>query len=83
MLMKLIILAMLAAILIALGSAVFAMLGPRRGHARMARALTWRVGLSVALFLLLLGGVATGVLKPHAVVPTPTNPTAQNPSQSQ
>lgn len=81
MLMKLIILAMLAAILIALGSAVFAMLGPRRGHARMARALTWRVGLSVALFLLLLGGVATGVLKPHAVVPT--SPTARNPSQSQ
>ena len=69
MLVKLIILAMLTAILIALGSAVFAMLGPRRGHTRMARALTWRVGLSVTLFLLLLIGFATGVLQPHAVVP--------------
>ena len=70
MLVKLLILAMLAAILIALGSAVFAMLGPRREHERMARALTWRVGLSVTLFLLLLGGFASGVIRPHAAVAT-------------
>jgi hypothetical protein len=81
MLVKTFILAMLAAILIALGSAVFAMLGPHRGHARMARALTWRVGLSVILFLLLLTGFATGVLKPHAVVPAAS--TSLNPPQSQ
>ncbi len=81
MLVKLVILAMLAAILITLGSAVFAMLGPRRGHTRMARALTWRVGLSVTLFLLLLAGFATGVLKPHAVVPPAPPP--QGAPQSQ
>ncbi len=72
MLVKAFILAMLAAILFALGSAVFAMLGPRRGHDRMARALTWRIGLSVALFVLLLAGFASGVLEPHQ--PFPENP---------
>jgi hypothetical protein len=77
MLVKLLILAMLAAIVTALGSAVLAMLGPRRGHAHMARALTWRVGLSVALFLLLLAGFAGGVLRPHAAIP------ASPPVQSQ
>jgi apolipoprotein N-acyltransferase len=69
MLIKLFILAMLAAIIVALGSAVFALLGPRRERARMARALTWRVGLSVTLFLLLMAGFAAGVIKPHAVAP--------------
>ena len=73
MLVKAIILAMLAAILIALGSAVFAMLGPRRDHKRMARALTWRISLSVLLFILLLAGFVSGVLQPHqAIPPKPT-----------
>ena len=65
MLVKAIILVMLAAILIALGSAVFAMLGPRRDHNRMARALTWRISLSVLLFILLFVAFASGVLQPH------------------
>lgn len=69
MLVKAIILAMLAAVLIALGSAVFAMIGPRRDHKRMARALTWRVSLSVLLFVLLLAGFASGVLQPHQAIP--------------
>jgi formate/nitrite transporter FocA (FNT family) len=72
MLIKLLILAMLAAVLVALGSAVFALLGPQRERTRMARALTWRIGLSVTLFLLLMVGFATGLIKPHAVAaPTP------------
>lgn len=69
MLVKVLILAMLAAILIALGSAVFALLGPRGDPDRMARALTWRISLSVLLFILLLAGFAGGVLRPHAAVP--------------
>jgi len=78
MLIKLLILAMLAAIIGTLGSAVFALLGPRRDPGRMARALTWRVGLSVTLFLLLMAGFASGLIKPHAVeAPTPA-PAAHN-----
>ncbi len=76
MLVKAIILAMLAAVLVALGSAVFAMLGPRRDHQRMARALTWRISLSVLLFVLLLAGFASGVLQPHQAIPP--KPTVHN-----
>ena len=76
MLIKLLILAMLAAIIVSLGSAVFALLGPRREHTRMVRALTWRVGLSVTLFLLLMAGFATGLIKPHEVVAP--NPAVQS-----
>jgi uncharacterized membrane protein YsdA (DUF1294 family) len=76
MLVKVIILAMLTAVLVALGSAVFAMLGARRDHTRMARALTWRIGLSVLLFVLLLAGFASGVLQPHPAIPP--NPMVHN-----
>ena len=43
---------------------------------RMARALTWRIGLSVVLFLLLLAGFASGVLQPHQ--PFPASPAGHN-----
>ncbi|HCO44598.1 MAG TPA: DUF2909 domain-containing protein [Gammaproteobacteria bacterium] len=66
MLPKLFIIAMLAGAVGSLASAALAMLKPRDDRHRMARALTWRVGLSVALFLILLGGFASGLLAPRA-----------------
>jgi len=36
---------------------------------RMARALTWRIGLSVAAFVLLLLAGWTGLIEPNAVRP--------------
>ena len=38
---------------------------------RTLRALTWRIGLSVGLFALLMILAATGVITPHGVTPTP------------
>lgn len=38
--------------------------GDPERHARMARALAWRVGLSVTLFLALLGAYALGWIAP-------------------
>jgi hypothetical protein len=35
----------------------------------MLRALTWRIGLSVALFLLLLLAYRAGWITPHAATP--------------
>lgn len=64
------IVAVLVVILIALARALLAMLrggAGRADRASTARALTWRIGLSVALFVLLLVGYATGVLEPHGV----------------
>jgi hypothetical protein len=36
----------------------------------MARALTWRIGLSVVLFLLLMLAWHFGLISPHDVQPT-------------
>lgn len=58
---------LLALILASLARAMTAMLRRNKSPHAVARALTWRIGLSVGLFLLLLLGFATGVLKPHGV----------------
>lgn len=38
---------------------------------RTLRALTWRIGLSVGLFLFLMLLIVTGVITPHGVTPNP------------
>jgi hypothetical protein len=37
---------------------------------RMVRALTWRIGLSIALFVLLMLAWYTGLIQPHGIDPT-------------
>lgn len=69
--MKMVIVVFLLAVLVALGSAGVMML--RKGRAddprgeRMARALAVRVGLSVALFLLVLFSYWMGWIKPSGI----------------
>jgi len=71
--MKLLIVVMLLAVLGALASAGVFML--RKGDdedddgrdRRMARALAWRIGLSVALFLLILLGWSMGWVRPGGI----------------
>ncbi|OGA41565.1 MAG: hypothetical protein A3G28_01530 [Betaproteobacteria bacterium RIFCSPLOWO2_12_FULL_68_19] len=62
--MRYVVIAMLLAIIASLGSAAVFMLRSRGDSRRMARALTWRVGLSVALFVLLMAGYYFGLLQP-------------------
>jgi len=71
--MKIFMVLMLLAVLVALGSAGLFMLR-RRTHdeptdrnSRMARALAWRIGLSIALFLLILLGWAMGWVRPGGI----------------
>jgi cytochrome bd-type quinol oxidase subunit 2 len=64
---KVLILIVLAAIVISLGSALFHL---SRGKTeedsrKMARALTVRIGLSLVLFLLLMAAWYFGLIKPH------------------
>lgn len=61
---KLIVVILLLVIVASLGSALLHLVREPHGSKRMAKALTWRIGLSVGLFLLLLLGYATGVLTP-------------------
>lgn len=62
------IVAVLIAVFAALARGMVSMLrGGRTDRTATVRALTWRIGLSVALFIALLIGFATGVLRPHGV----------------
>ncbi|MDX2476430.1 MAG: twin transmembrane helix small protein [Gammaproteobacteria bacterium] len=63
---KIIVLSLLLLILISLGSALFSMAkGDTSG--KMLKSLTWRIGLSVFLFILLIIGQATGVITSHGL----------------
>ncbi len=64
---KIIILAFLLVIFYCLGSGLFYLLSRKKTSNAMAKALTWRIGLSVGLFLLLLFGAYMGWIQPHGI----------------
>jgi cytochrome bd-type quinol oxidase subunit 2 len=71
---KTVILIVFLLILMNLAMALFFMVKDRGQSNRTARALTWRIGLSVAAFILLLVAYALGWIQPHGIVP-PVPPT--------
>ena len=66
-LIRILVVAFLIIIVLSLGSALFALSRPGGDSGRMVRALSWRIGLSVALFLLLLLGWHFGLIQPHQI----------------
>ncbi|MCZ8130206.1 MAG: twin transmembrane helix small protein [Steroidobacteraceae bacterium] len=66
-LFRLFVVVVLIAILISLGSALFHLSTGKGDSGKMVRALTWRIGLSVGLFLLLLFAWSQGWIQPHPV----------------
>lgn len=62
---KFVIIAMLVMIVVALGSAFFSLFRGRNAGTATVKALTVRVGLSIALFVLLMILAALGYIKPH------------------
>ena len=66
MIFKIVILSLLVVVLISLGSALAAMAKGNKSD-KMIKALTWRIGLSVLIFILLLIGQATGLITPHGL----------------
>ncbi len=65
--MKIVVVGILIAILYSLGSAVFYLVKEGgSGSKRTLRALTFRVGLSVVLFLILILGSYMGWIQPHS-----------------
>jgi uncharacterized BrkB/YihY/UPF0761 family membrane protein len=70
MLFKYIILVMPVLILISLGKALFHLSSAREDDGRkMVTALAWRIGLSVALFVLLIVAYYNGWIEPQHVTP--------------
>lgn len=68
-LVKVLVVLALVAIIFSLGSAVIYMMRDRGDSKRMVKALTWRIGLSVALFILLIIAWAMGFIQPHGLYP--------------
>jgi len=62
---RLFIIGVLIAIIWSLGSALFQLSRGKGDSKKMLHALTWRIGLSVALFLLLLLAWKMGYIRPH------------------
>ena len=67
MLQKLVIVAFLVVILYNLGAGLYYMISDKGKTDRTVNALTRRIALSVALILLIILGIWTGVIKPHGV----------------
>src|ERR1700748_1861167 len=65
--MKPLIVLVLLAILVSLGKALFSMSSGPENSARVVQALSWRIGLSVALFVSILLGYHFGWIAPNSV----------------
>jgi putative copper export protein len=65
---KVIILALFAFIFFSLGSALYYLVRGNRGDSeRIVKALTWRISLSIVLFIILMIAFALGWITPHSV----------------
>lgn len=62
--MKTVIAIVLIGIVVSLGQALFAMTSGPDHSGRVVRALTWRIGLSLALFVALMVGWYLGLIEP-------------------
>jgi cytochrome bd-type quinol oxidase subunit 2 len=81
MLFKYLVVAVLVAIVISLGSGLYYLLTDKGESKRMVNSLTVRISLSVALFVLLFVAWFFGLIEPHPVEPVgaPASPPAQTP----
>lgn len=67
MLAKLVIILFLIVILYSLGSGLFFLVRDKGRSDRVVKSLTWRIGLSLLLFILLFVAFAMGLIQPHGV----------------
>jgi RsiW-degrading membrane proteinase PrsW (M82 family) len=74
--MQTLILLVLLIIVGSLGSALYYLLKDRGRSPRTVKALTFRIGLSLGLFILLLLGYQFGLLQPHGLKPGAHSATA-------
>jgi hypothetical protein len=65
--MKALIVLVLLAIVASLGKALFSMSSGPENSARVVEALSWRIGLSVVLFVGILASYHFGWISPHTI----------------
>lgn len=82
MIFKVVIISLLILIILSLGSALWHLAHDRETSTGTVRALTWRIGLSIFLFILLFVGFFMGWIKPHDITQSDvTNETSIAPSE--
>lgn len=64
---KLLIIGVLIVILYNLGAGLYYMMVDKGKSNRTVKSLSWRIGLSVGLILLVILGIYTGIIKPHGI----------------
>lgn len=67
MLIKIFVILMLVAIFASLFSALLFLFRDKGNSTRTAQALTWRIGLSLTLFALLMAGFYFGIIPPGGI----------------
>ena len=67
MVFKIIIVTMLFIVLYSLGSALFYLVRDKKQSDKVIKSLTWRIGLSLFIFILLMIGQAVGLITPHGL----------------
>jgi Protein of unknown function (DUF2909) len=68
MLIKIFIVLVMLVIVGALGSGLYYLIHDEGRGDRTVKALTWRIALSLTLFVLLMLGFAFGIITPHSIV---------------
>jgi hypothetical protein len=71
MLIKIVVITLLAVILVSLASGLVFLVQDQGRTKRTVKALTLRIALSLIAFIILLIGYATGLIRPHRVLPPP------------
>ncbi len=67
MIFKILIILLLAVVVFSLGSALYHLVSKKGDSDKLVKSLTWRIGLSVFVFILLFIGQATGLITPHGL----------------
>jgi hypothetical protein len=67
MVFKALVILLLFVVLSTLFSGLFFLIKDKGQSERTVKSLTWRIGLSLILFILLMIGAATGWIQPHGV----------------
>jgi cell division protein FtsW (lipid II flippase) len=74
-LIRIVVIVVFLGILVSLGSALYQLSRVDGDSRKMVRALTVRIGLSIALFLLLMLAWRFGFIEPHGIqMPRPVSP---------
>ena len=78
MILKTVIIIVFLLIIASLGSALYQLFKHDKPPEQLVKALTWRIGLSMLLFLCLAVAVSTGSLKPTGLVNKIHQPQSNN-----